>query len=231
VIDLGCGSGKWLIEMSLNYPLSTFIGIDITSTSFPSQENKSENLAFLQHNLLEHPGIPFPDKTFDFVFLRNMAFKVKNNDEWNHIINEAVRVINLDGCIELMNYDLYRDINEEIYGGPIFINLHNSLMWLHKRDDMKMPAAADVIEYLNRTNRITNIKVEEKVTPVGSWGGKLGEVMLLNIIAAFKGFKIYLLPIMNITGDEYDNLLSEVINECAKYKTRCFTYRVYGIKC
>src|SRR5581483_4904893 len=64
VIDLGCGSGEWIIDMSLKYPSSIFIGIDIVSESFPSEEDKSENLAFLQHNLIEKPGVPFPDMTF-----------------------------------------------------------------------------------------------------------------------------------------------------------------------
>lgn len=46
---------------------------------------------------------------------------------------------------------------------------------LHEKDNVKMPTASDVIGYLKRTNQITNIQVEEKVSPLGSWGGKLGE--------------------------------------------------------
>src|ERR1043166_9160780 len=119
VIDLGCGSGQWLIDMSSKYPLSTFIGIDINPMSFPS---KPDNVAFLQHNLLDHPGIPFPDKTFDFVFLRNLALDVTSS--WTHVINEMVRVANSNGCIELMNYDLEKDT----YEGPILNQLHSAGM-------------------------------------------------------------------------------------------------------
>ncbi|CAB4491451.1 unnamed protein product [Rhizophagus irregularis] len=204
VIDLGCGTGQWAIDMSSKYPLSTFI---------------------------ENPGVPFPDRIFDFTYMRNLAFGLNDYNGWFHVINEAVRVTNLNGCIEIMNYDLYRDFTKEIHAGPIFNKLHTSMNELHAKDNIKVPTASDVMEYLRRTNQITNIQVKEQVTPLGSWGGKLGEFMLLNVTMALKGFKVFLQPLMNISGDEYDNLLNEIRNECAKYKTRCFTYRIYGIKC
>ncbi|GBB98549.1 hypothetical protein RclHR1_03260007 [Rhizophagus clarus] len=231
VIDLGCGTGQWTIEMSSKYPLSTFIGIDIISSYFPSEEERPANLAFLQHNLVENPGVPFPDNTFDFTFMRNLAFSLNDDNGWFHVINEAIRVTNLDGCIEIANYDLYKDYDKEIHGGPIFSKLHDSLREIHEKDNIKMPTASDVVEYLKRTNQVTNIRVEEKASPLGSWGGRLGELTLLNISMAYQGFKAHLLPLMNISGDEYDNLLNKMRDECTKYKTRCFTYRVYGIKC
>src|SRR3954454_14302687 len=101
VIDLGCGSGQWLIDMALKYSLSTFIGIDVYPMSFSS---KPDNVAFLQHNLLDNPGIPFPDNTFDFVFLRNLSLDVTSG--WAYVISEMVRVTDSNGCIEFMNYDL-----------------------------------------------------------------------------------------------------------------------------
>ena len=127
VIDLGCGAEQcWLIDMSLKYPLSTFIGIDIVATPSLSQD-KPENLAFLQHNLLEHPGVPFPDETFDFVYMRNLGFTI---DNWIHVINEAARVTNSNGYIEIANYDVYRDIKEDNHGGPIYYKLHCSCMYI-----------------------------------------------------------------------------------------------------
>lgn len=125
VIDLGCGAGQWTIDMSLKYPLSTFIGIDITPL-FPSDDEKPDNLAFLQHNLVENPGVPFPDNTFDFTFMRNLAFGLNDYNGWFHVISEAVRVTNLNGCIEIMNYDFYRDLTKEIHAGPIFGKLHST---------------------------------------------------------------------------------------------------------
>lgn len=118
VIDLGCGTGQWLIDMSLKYPLSTFIGIDIAPITHPLQENKPDNLAILKHNLLD--GIPFPDETFDFVYQRNVSFKIESG--WTHIIDEIVRVTNLNGCFEFM----YHDLHTIPFKGPIMNKLHST---------------------------------------------------------------------------------------------------------
>ena len=119
VIDIGCGSGQWLIDMSLKYSSSTFIGIDVCPATFPSEP---DNVAFLQHNLLDHPGIPFPDRIFDFVFLRIVSFDVING--WPHVINEMVRVANSNGCIEIANYDLDKDTYHGALG-----RLHSASMF------------------------------------------------------------------------------------------------------
>ncbi|CAJ0768536.1 12393_t:CDS:2, partial [Entrophospora sp. SA101] len=53
VLDVGCGKGTWILDMSLKYPFSIFIGID-RSPIFPSQNNiKQLNATFLYLNLLE----------------------------------------------------------------------------------------------------------------------------------------------------------------------------------
>ena len=52
---------------------------------------------------------------------------------------------------------------------------------LLEKDNVKMPTASEIIEYLNRTNRITNIQVEEKAIPLGSWSGKLGEIVSIKL--------------------------------------------------
>ncbi|RIA81458.1 E1-E2 ATPase-domain-containing protein [Glomus cerebriforme] len=89
-----------------------------------------------------------------------------DNDGWGHVINEAVRVTSLNGCIEISNFDCHKDKIENAEG-PIMNKLHIS-------------------EYLNRTNRVTNIKIETKVSPIGSWGGKLGEVVRMTCNSCVK---------------------------------------------
>src|SRR5688572_2572006 len=65
VLDIGCGTGLWLLEMAKEYPKSTFIDVDM-SPMFPNERNTPSNVHFLQLNL--NDGLPFPNETFDFVF-------------------------------------------------------------------------------------------------------------------------------------------------------------------
>src|SRR5581483_1184992 len=62
ILDVRCGAGTFLLELSNEYPLSEFIGIDKTKL-FPSLI-KPSNLKFIHANILE--GLPFQDNYFDF---------------------------------------------------------------------------------------------------------------------------------------------------------------------
>ncbi|CAG8510125.1 14584_t:CDS:2, partial [Dentiscutata heterogama] len=89
------GAGSWLLEMSTNYPLSKFIGIDIS----PIQPRciKPKNAEFIQANILER--LPFHNDTFDFVFQRLLFAGIPGN-EWRSVINELVRVLKPGGYLE-----------------------------------------------------------------------------------------------------------------------------------
>lgn len=70
-LDVGCGSGRWTIDMAEDYPASHFTGIDIVTDILP-KTGYPENCTFLRANTLK--GLPFEDNTFDFVFQRYVHF-------------------------------------------------------------------------------------------------------------------------------------------------------------
>ncbi|CAG8826027.1 34791_t:CDS:2, partial [Gigaspora margarita] len=97
------GAGSWLLEMSTKYPLSKFIGIDIS----PIQPSfiKPKNAEFIEANILE--CLPFLNDTFDFVFQR-VLFSGIPSKEWLSIINELVRVLKPGGFLEMDdNYAIF----------------------------------------------------------------------------------------------------------------------------
>lgn len=66
VLDIGCGPGKWTLEMAKDFPASRFTGTD-RAPVFPKSSPYS-NCRFLQADTLK--GLPFADNTFDYVFQR-----------------------------------------------------------------------------------------------------------------------------------------------------------------
>ncbi|CAG8523420.1 10698_t:CDS:2, partial [Ambispora leptoticha] len=100
-LDIGCGSGSWIVDLSTENTLSTFIGIDMVPI-FP--KNCPPNSAFLQCNVLH--GIPFPDNTFDFVHQQGLrlAFTRKN---WKTTIDDILRVTKPGGWVEFCEIDSY----------------------------------------------------------------------------------------------------------------------------
>ncbi|CAG8486323.1 7201_t:CDS:2 [Dentiscutata heterogama] len=63
VLEIGTSGGFWLTDMSKQYSMSTFLGLD-TSTIF-NPECLPENCAFLEYNYFNE--IPFPENIFGII--------------------------------------------------------------------------------------------------------------------------------------------------------------------
>ncbi|PKK77637.1 S-adenosyl-L-methionine-dependent methyltransferase [Rhizophagus irregularis] len=96
VLDVGCGSGAWICEMSSDYPSSRYIGIDLLPL-FPT--TKPFNVQFIHHDFLN--GLPFPDSTFDFVHIRFMIFDLTETQWEQFMYSELMRVCKIGGWIEI----------------------------------------------------------------------------------------------------------------------------------
>ena len=86
--------------MALDFPLSSFVGVDI-SPLFP--EERPPNAAFIKCDV--HDGLPFPDNSFDFVW---QAFLIVCIDwqAWREkVMKELIRVTKPGGYIEIMDMD------------------------------------------------------------------------------------------------------------------------------
>ncbi|CAG8733972.1 13573_t:CDS:2, partial [Funneliformis mosseae] len=159
VLDIGCGPGFWLLDMAQKYPLSSFVGIDISPT-FPSPNQIPSNAIFLQHNILETEGLPWPPNTINFVYKRFMALSLTQKDTFK-LINEIVRITKSNGWIEIMDYTY---------------SLKNCVIKFHESDNIKVPSSNDIRNLLEGNESITNIQYEEKCTPMGKWSGRIGEI-------------------------------------------------------
>ncbi|RIB12523.1 S-adenosyl-L-methionine-dependent methyltransferase, partial [Gigaspora rosea] len=105
VLDAGCGTGCWVLDLSHDFPNSTFVGVDIQSSGFPSVNERSANTGFLEYNLLS--GIPFPNETFDYVHMASM-WTALTKQQYMNVIHDLVRVTKNNGWIEIyeVNFNL-----------------------------------------------------------------------------------------------------------------------------
>ncbi|CAG8518743.1 19939_t:CDS:2 [Racocetra fulgida] len=192
VLDVGCGPGSWILEMSCDFPSAIFVGLDI-SPIFPPEQKKPPNATFLQANLLD--GLPFPDGTFDFVYQRFMASALEESQWRDDVIAELVRVVKPG----VMDFLADRGIN-----GLISSKLKG---------------------YLESTQQLTNIQCEERSTRIGQWGGRLGEMMCIDLLEGVAACKPALSQFMNITYDEFDSMLQTVRMEVDSSQLCCKTHR------
>ncbi|KAG9285048.1 hypothetical protein G9A89_009859 [Geosiphon pyriformis] len=92
-LDIGCGIGMWTLDMAIEYPLSTFIGIDVAPI-FPKDGMKPPNAGYIETNLVN--GIAFPDATFDFVHQRYLLTEIPKKQYMRSYLESLGITVNSD---------------------------------------------------------------------------------------------------------------------------------------
>jgi ubiquinone/menaquinone biosynthesis C-methylase UbiE len=102
ILDIGCGTGRWVMEMATAFPAARVIGIDIVAPN-PAESLGlginviPPNVAFRQVDATQ--PLPFPDASFDYVHLC-LLYAVIPAAAWNTLIGECVRATRVGGWIE-----------------------------------------------------------------------------------------------------------------------------------
>jgi ubiquinone/menaquinone biosynthesis C-methylase UbiE len=65
VVDVGCGSGKWPMEVAQQFPQAKVVGFDLSPIE---RRNKPANCEFIVGDL--NKGLPFADNSMDLVHSR-----------------------------------------------------------------------------------------------------------------------------------------------------------------
>lgn len=98
VLDMGCGSGTWTMELATAYPASHFIGLDQLAL-FP-KDIKPKNCHFATCDLTSLP-LSIPDASVDYIFQRDLNWALLAS-QWPALIKEYMRILKPGGWIELM---------------------------------------------------------------------------------------------------------------------------------
>ncbi|RKP07705.1 S-adenosyl-L-methionine-dependent methyltransferase [Thamnocephalis sphaerospora] len=101
ILDVGCGSGRWLAEMSALFPYCQLHGVDIID-----QLKRDQAPARLRLTLADlQDGLPYVSGWFDYVHQRSMRHFIPDN-RWPQVTEELFRVCRAGGYIELVEYEL-----------------------------------------------------------------------------------------------------------------------------
>ncbi|CAG8509301.1 3787_t:CDS:2 [Gigaspora margarita] len=213
VLDVGCGSGFWVIDMGSEYPSSTFIGIDIDSTKFPSHDQQSPNVGFLACNITH--GIPFPPETFDFVHMSMMCCAL-TEDQWHQLVREIVRILKCDGWVEFVEGDPwfknYGKVGTLVIETCINVNIH-----------------AMIPKLIGSMNAFRDLEYVNAEYPLGDWGGCLGKFTLANIRKVCEGI-IDAQKYFGLSAKEYDDLLTNFVKELNENRATGFYHRYFARK-
>ncbi|CAG8471835.1 4994_t:CDS:2 [Scutellospora calospora] len=218
VLDIGCGTGFWILDLASDYPNSTFVGIDILSRGFPSLYERPSNAGFLKHNLLE--GIPFPDKTFDFVRMAIMWYSF-TKQQYFDTIKELVRVIKNNGWIEIEEPNMkFKTI------GKSMTILQNALHSKSRENGFDPTIFLEIPKYLESIDELTNIECKKTVCPIGGRAGMHGEYSIKTYYESIT----YLPDYMGISQNDYQKLLNDLDEEFNQNHSSTEVYKYFAKK-
>src|SRR5581483_5338028 len=111
VLDVGCGTGGWLIELAKTYPhISRLIGVDVSDRMLnfaraqAAAEGLAERMEFLMMDALRM--LEFPNEHFDLVNQR-LGNSYLRSWDWPKLLQEYKRVAQQYGVIRITEGDIY----------------------------------------------------------------------------------------------------------------------------
>jgi len=113
VLDVGCGTGDWLIEVAKTYPsISLLIGVDVSSKMVEYAQNQAEGegisnrVQFRTMDALRM--LEFPVDYFDLVNHR-FGWSFLRTWDWPKLLQEYQRVTQLGGVIRVTESDIIHE--------------------------------------------------------------------------------------------------------------------------
>ncbi|CAG8519265.1 15997_t:CDS:2 [Acaulospora colombiana] len=203
VLDVGCGSGTWLLQLARDYPMNHYTGIDM-SPVFPTNTDL-QNVEFVQADVLQ--GIPFDADSFDFVHIRflNTAF---TEQQWEEkVIPEVTRVTKPKRWLELCEFD----IDGQSFG-PASRRMVTTLTSYLASKGINGLISEEISEFLESMETLETVYTEERFSGLGKWAGHLGDLAIKSFVSAFRGMR-ELPGWMGIEEEEYNEMVNKYSRE------------------
>ncbi|RUS16738.1 S-adenosyl-L-methionine-dependent methyltransferase [Jimgerdemannia flammicorona] len=224
VLDVGCGAGTWVLEMSASHPSTHFTGIDLVDL-YPPESQWPENCTFVRGDLLSTGGLPFQSDTYDLVHMRLMSYGLCA-ERWQSVLSELRRVTKRGGWIQLSEHDAF-----QYRAGPAtsrFVYYGASTNALQARD--VDPFVARSLDTLLRHANLVSVRNTYLSIPCGSWGGRAGTLFKEDVIRTYRAMSPWMAPAMNVTREEFEAMLVAMENEHAPNRTYLNWYVACGRK-
>ncbi|RUP44970.1 S-adenosyl-L-methionine-dependent methyltransferase [Jimgerdemannia flammicorona] len=210
VLDAGCGTGIWSLEMAKLYPASHFTGTDIVNVFEETIPKAPVNCNYEVANTLK--GLPFQDGSFDYVFQRFQTGCFRKT-EWPLVIAELIRVTKPGGWLELVDTQ-----GTFFNAGPRTSDFHSRMVSMLSLRDIDLTWPANFKRVLEESG-MEEIGGKMVSVPVG-WGPKdVAKVSMANTEASYKSLKPSISVVMGLSDVDYDELIAGSLKEFVPYET------------
>ncbi|WP_376793980.1 class I SAM-dependent methyltransferase [Thermogemmatispora sp.] len=224
ILDVGCGTGQWAIELAQQFSQAEVIGLDLEQAR--NRSSAPPNYRFVQGDVLE--GLPFEENYFDFVHQRLLILAIPLA-AWPGTVQELARVTAPGGWIELVESSI--SPNDFVPCGPAMRQLLN---WMGQLAALRgLDAQGVVMQSLERylaEAGLINIQRHVLEWPIGDWGGRLGSLGALDLKEAARAVSAPVAARFGISEQEVLTVIEQASQEWNELQTRGYLVVVYGQK-
>lgn len=220
ILDVGCGTGRWGMEMCQEFPDAYVTGVDLETPSLA--EPASTRYRFVQANILN--GLPFADQSFAFVHQRFLVTALPERS-WSPLIEELIRVTASNGWLELM--EVTHIIAPQ---GPAGKQMRQWIeqICIQRGIDPLLPQKLGPL--LTASPLLTDVHFQYVDIPVGDWGGRIGSLLARDYYAVYEGVKPLYVKHLQIQPDQYERMLVAMRQEWERFQSTSRVYVAYGCR-
>ncbi len=202
ILDVGCGTGRWAMELAQQFPQANVVGVDLVPTEkFTAGYGlvqPPENYTFVKGNAIE--GLPFDDNSFDFVHQRLLVAALPR-DRWPFVVRELARVTRPGGWVELAECGTPQDDPANPYP-----QLWDTWIAFCRTRGIDFTIGRSIGAMLQQAG-LGQVQQHEVLFPMGKWGGRVGIMSGEDCLAVGKALGAGVVAAGITTAEQYEMLL------------------------
>ncbi|RKP25815.1 S-adenosyl-L-methionine-dependent methyltransferase [Syncephalis pseudoplumigaleata] len=213
ILDVGCGTGRWVKEMARDFPKSRVVGCEVLPVF--STHDMPKNARFEIGNVLQ--GLPFLTGSFDYVHMRFFALEVPTGC-WTLVMAELYRVCRPGGIIELCETD-------GIVRQPApTSHVINGWMTSMAADNQVELSCISALDELLRDAGLVDVTRRDLNYPLGEWAGAVGTIQYRVYRSVLDSCRVQILANARLGEDAMDEMLQEQMNTLEQYQSHVVHY-------
>lgn len=221
VLDVGCGTGRWALDMAQLFPDANVIALDIVpppAEASPPSADRPRNYAFVEGDILR--GLPFADGVFDFTHQRALLGAIPEQ-AWPGVARELARVTRSGGWVQLI------EPAPAPQGGPGMNALAGWTQQASMRRGINTAVGARIGEFLAQAG-LSDISGREIDIPMGGRAGRLGVMAEANYFGVFSSTRNFIIAMGVTDAASYDAALAQAKQELDQGAYVSPYYLAYG---